>query len=89
MKLSMKIGLFQDIILFDALWVKKNGNWKYLLALFDLELNTIVTKELVDSETVENICNFLNQSLHNQKKNCIITDLKSEYRVVIDKLQIK
>ena len=31
-KLSMKIGLFQDIILFDALWVKKNGNWKYLLA---------------------------------------------------------
>ena len=72
-KLSMKIGLFQDIILFDALWVKKNGNWKYLLALFDLELNTIVAKELIDSETVDTIYNFLNQSQRNQKTECIIT----------------
>ena len=48
-----------------------------------------MAKELVDSETVENVYNFLNQSLRNQKKNCIITDLKPEYRVAIDKLQIK
>lgn len=81
--------IFSGYYLFDALWVKKNGNWKYLLALFDLELNTIVAKELVDSETVENVYNFLNQSLRNQKKNCIITDLKQEYRVAIDKLHIK
>ncbi|WP_296811631.1 DDE-type integrase/transposase/recombinase, partial [uncultured Methanobrevibacter sp.] len=82
---------FSGYYLFDALWVKKNGKWKYLLALFDLELNTIVAKELVESETVENVYDFLNQSLRNQKKkkNCIITDLKSEYRVAIDKLQIK
>ena len=89
MKLSMKIWTFSGYYLFDALWVKKNGNWKYLLALFDLELNTIVAKELVDSETVHTIYNFLNQSLRNQKKNCIITDLKQEYRVAIDKLHIK
>ena len=38
---------------------------------------------------IENVYDFLNQSLRNQKKNCIITDLKSEYRVAIDKLQIK
>ena len=66
-----------------------NGNWKYLLALFDLELNTIVAKELVDSETVDILYNFLNQSLRNQKIKCIITDLKLEYRVAIDKLHIK
>ena len=80
---------FSGYYLFDALWVKKNGNWKYLLALFDLELNTIVAKELADSETVENVYNFLNQSLRNQKKNCIITDLKQEYRIAIDRLHIK
>ena len=80
---------FSGYYLFDSLWVRKNGNWKYLLALFDLELNTIVAKELVDSETVDNVYNFLNQSLRNQKKKCIITDLKSEYRVAIDRLHIK
>ena len=80
---------FSGYYLFDALWVKKNGNWKYLLALFDLELNTIVAKELVDSESIDNVYNFLNQSLRNQKKNCIITDLKQEYRVAIDRLHIK
>ena len=92
---------FSGYYLFDALWVKKNGKWKYILVLFDLEINTIVAKELVDSETVENVYDFLNsetvenvydflnQSLRNQKKNCIITDLKSEYRVSIDRLQIK
>ena len=88
-EIKHKNWTFSGYYLFDALWVKKNGKWKYLLALFDLELNTIVAKELVDSEIVENIYNFLNQSLRNQKKNCIITDLKSEYRVAIDRLQIK
>ncbi|MDO5823989.1 hypothetical protein [Methanobrevibacter sp.] len=50
----------------------------YLLVLFDLELNTKVAKELVDSEAVDNVYNILNQSLSNQKKNCIMTDLKQE-----------
>ena len=59
------------------------------MAIFDLELNTIVAKELVDSETVDTTYNFLNQSLLNQKKKCIITDLKSEYRVAINRLHIK
>jgi hypothetical protein len=38
---------------------------------------------------VDTIYNFLNQSLRNQKTECIITDLKSEYRVAIDRLHIK
>ena len=46
-------------------------------------------KELVDSKTVGNAYNFLNQPLRNQNKNSIITDLKSECQIAIDKLQIK
>lgn len=77
----MKIGLILDITYFDSLWVKKNGKWKYLLALFDLKLNTIVSRELADSESVEIVYKFLEKSLRNQNKNCIITDLKNEYRI--------
>lgn len=80
---------YSGYYLFDSLWVKKNGVWKYILALFDLELNTIVSRELVDSETVETIYKFLNESLRNKKQKCIITDLKKEYRVAIDRLGIK
>lgn len=80
---------YSGYYLFDSLWVKQNGRWKYLLALFDLKLNTIVSKELVDSETIENVYSFLNRSLANQEKKCIITDLKPEYRVAIDRLKIK
>ena len=47
----------------------KNGNWMYLLVLFDLKLNTIVTTELIDSETIAHLCNFLSQSLLNQNNN--------------------
>ncbi len=80
---------YSGYYLFDSLWVKKNGKWKYLLALFDLKLNTIVSRELADSESVKTVYKFLEESLRNQNKNCIITDLKPEYRVAIDKLQIK
>ena len=86
---EIKHWTFLGYYLFDALWVKKNGNWMYILALFDLELNTIVAKELVDSETMDTAYNFLNQSMRNQKTKCIITDLKSDYRVAIDRLHIK
>ena len=54
-EIEHKNWTFSGYYLFDSLWVKQNGKWKYLLALFDLELNTIVSRELVDSETVENV----------------------------------
>ena len=57
----MKIGLFLDIIYLIVFGLKKWENRSIYMALFDLELNTIVAKELVDSETVDNIYNFLNQ----------------------------
>lgn len=88
-KINHENWTYSGYYLFDSLWVKKNGKWKYLLALFDLKLNTIVSRELADSESVKTVYKFLEESLRNQNKNCIITDLKPEYRVAIDKLQIK
>ena len=85
----MKNGLFQDIILLMLFGLKRMEIGSIFQLIFDLELNTIVAKELIDSETVDTIYNFLNQSLRNQKTECIITDLKSEYRVAIDRLHIK
>ncbi len=75
--------------LFDSLWVKINGEWNYILALFDVKLNTLVSVKLVESEDSKTIYQFLNESLRNQKKISIGTDLKHEYREAIDKLKVK
>ena len=59
------------------------------LALFDVKLNTLVSVKLVESEDSKTIYQFLNESLRNQKKISIGTDLKHEYREAIDKLKVK
>ena len=41
--------------LFDALWVKINSVWNYILALFDLQSNTIVSYDLASSESEKSI----------------------------------
>ena len=66
--------------LFDALWVKINSVWNYILALFDLQSNTIVSYDLAHSESEKSIYNFLSESTYNQDRNYIVTDLKHEYR---------
>ena len=80
---------YSGYYLFDSLWVKINGIWNYILALFDVKLNTLVSVKLVDSEDSKTIYQFLNESLRNQKKISIGTDLKHEYREAIDKLKVK
>ena len=80
---------YSGYYLFDSLWVKINGIWNYLLALFDVKLNTLVSIKLVESEDSKTIYQFLNESLRNQKKISMGTDLKHEYREAIDKLNIK
>ena len=80
---------YSGYYLFDSLWVKINGIWNYLLALFDVKLNTLVSVKLVESEDSKTIYQFLNESLRNQKKISIGTDLKHEYRDAIDKLKVK
>ena len=70
---------YSGYYLFDSLWVKINGEWSYILALFDVKLNTLVSVKLVESEDSKAIYQFLNESLRNQKKISIGTDLKHEY----------
>ena len=69
--------------------MKINGIWNYILALFDVKLNTLVSIKLADSEDSKTIYQFLKESLRNQKKISIGTDLKHEYREAIDKLKVK
>ena len=75
--------------LFDSLWVKIGGKWKYILALFDVKLNTIVSFDLVDSENSKAIYDFINKSTRNQPKKSVTTDLKNEYREIISRLGFK
>ena len=44
---------------------------------------------MVDSEDSKTIYQFLNESLRNQEKKSIGTDLKHEYREAIDRLKVK
>ena len=62
---------------------------EHILDLFNVKLNTLVSTKLVKSEDSKTIYNFLNESLRNQKKISIGTDLKHEYREAIDKLKVK
>ena len=80
---------YSGYYLFDSLWVKIKGKWNYLLALFDVKLNTLVSVKLVESEDSKTIYQFLHESLRNQEKISIGTDLKHEYREAIDKLKVK
>ena len=74
--------------IFDALWVRKDGEWWYLICLFDVKINTIVARSLVKSESTETIYSFLSKTFRNQKKKCITTNLKPEYRLAIDRIHI-
>ena len=47
---------------------KINGEWNYILALFYVKLNTLVSVKLVESEDSTVIYHFLSESLRNQKK---------------------
>ena len=80
---------YSGYYLFDSLWVKINGVWNYILALFDVKLNTLVSVKLVKSEDSKTIPRFLDESLRNQNKFSIETDLKHEYRKAINKLKVK
>ena len=88
-ELEFPWGFLSGYYGFDALWVKKNGKWKYLLVLFDTKLNIVVSRFLADSESVEVVYKFLRKSLRNQDVKCITTDLKVEYRDAIDRLHYK
>jgi len=86
---NIKNWSYSGYYLFDSLWIKINGQWKYILALFDLKLNTLINYKIVDSEDSKTIYQFINKSTYNQNRYYIVTDLKKEYREVIYKLGFK
>ena len=45
--------------------------------------------DLVESEDIETIYKFLDDSLRNQPKICIVSDLKDEYHPAIEKVGVK
>lgn len=79
---------YSGYYLFDSLWTKINGVWNYFLVLFDVKLNSVVSMDLVESEDIGTIYKFLDDSLRNQPKICIVSDLKDEYHPVIEKIGV-
>ena len=77
---------YSGYYLFDSLWTKINGVWNYFLVLFDVKLNSVVSMDLVESEDIGTIYKFLDDSLRNQPKICIVPDLKDEYHIAIEKV---
>ena len=59
------------------------------LVLFDVKLNSVVSMDLKESEDTETIHKFLDDSLRNQPKICIVSDLKEEYHPTIEKIGIR
>ncbi len=80
---------YSGYYLFDSLWTKINGVWNYFLVLFDVKLNSVVSMELVESEDIGTIYKFLDDSLRNQPKICIVSDLKDEYHPAIEKVGVR
>lgn len=58
----------------------------FFLVLFDVKLNSVVFMDLVESEDVGTMYKFLDDSLCNQPKICIVSDLKDEYHLAIEKV---
>ena len=80
---------YSGYYLFDSLWTKINDDWNYFLVLFNVKLNSVVSMDLKDSEDIETIRKFLDDSLRNQPKICIVSDLKEEYHPKIEKIGIR
>ena len=67
----MKIGFFQDIIYLVVFGLKRMEIGSIFLHYSTHKLNTMVAKELVDSETVDNVYNFLNNHFVIKRKNSL------------------
>ena len=57
---NYKNWYYSGYYLLESLWVKINGEWNYILALFDFNLNTLISAKLVESEDSTTIYQFLN-----------------------------
>jgi transposase-like protein len=84
-----KIKRYSGYYIFDTEWSKIDGTWSYRFTLFDSKFNTVIADEFYSEETSANIKDFLERSTFNQDKFAITSDLKEEYKPVIEKLGFK
>ncbi|MDR3062546.1 MAG: transposase family protein, partial [Methanobrevibacter sp.] len=74
---------------FDAQWVKTNGKWSFRLLLANTKTELIIRSKTYTEENKKNINKFISKTLINQKKIAITTDLKTEYKPIVEKLGFK
>ena len=58
----------------------------YRFSLFDVKYNTLVADKFYSDEITKNVQEFLKQSTFNQERITITSDLKEEYKPIIEKL---
>jgi len=80
---------YSGYYIFDVEWIKFDAVWNYRFTLFDSKQNIIVADEIYSKENSTNIQKFLEESTRNQKKIAITSDLKEEYKPVIEGLEFK
>ena len=83
------MNLIQVIIYLIVFGLKLTVIGTIFLVLFDVKLNSVVSMDLKDSEDIETIRKFLDDSLRNQPKICIVFDLKEKYHPAIEKIGIR
>lgn len=83
------MNLILDIICLIVFGLKLTVFGTIFLVLFDVKLNSVVSMDLVESEDIGTIYKFLDDSLRNQPKICIVSDLKDEYHPAIEKVGVR
>ena len=71
---------------YDVQHVRNYSVWQFRHLLVDTYYNTIVADEQLPDETSETIEKFLNNNLFNKPKKAIVSDLKKEYKPIIEKM---
>ena len=75
--------------LFDSLWVKQKGEWKYLLAFIRPRIKYNSFQRIDRFRDNRQHIQLLKSITPQSNKKMLITDLKPEYKVAIDKLRVK
>jgi hypothetical protein len=71
---------------YDEQYIKLNGVKYYILALFDIELNTLVDYHISDNIGKKEITDFIKRSTCQQKRISLTTDGKPMYKNIADEL---
>lgn len=71
---------------YDVQWFPIDGKWQYLHVLYDTYNKQPIALETTKTETKKDIKNFIDKSIKYHERKCIVTDLKIEYRDIMQEL---